>query len=169
MKNITFFLVGLALVIIGVSSYFYFHKTDTDHIEEIHFHAGFQVYIDDIKEDFSNFKYMKIQPCGDAHEESDQLEKAHLHDGVGDVVHAHREGGTWGDLFQNINYPISNDIIGYVNGQLSPQILTMPIVPNSSVVFFVGKNSDVEKKVEGRVTQDHIKQVEGKSENCGTK
>lgn len=169
MKKIKFFVVVLSVVIIAVASYFYFHPSETPHEEAVHFHAGFQVYIDDVKQDFSNFKYMNIRPCGDAHEENDQLEKAHLHDGVGDVVHAHRNGGTWGDLFANITYTMPNDVVGYVNGQLVPEILQMPIIANSSVVFFVGKNSDLDKKIAERVTQEHIQKIELKSEDCGKK
>ncbi len=167
--------IRVLLLFAFVGAGFFLYKNKISPVEEIHFHAGFQVYVNNQMLDFSDFKYMQIKPCGgDDHSEDEQIEKAHLHDGVGDVVHAHREGGTWRDLFTNIKYQIPNDkdpiagnIVGYVNGQLVPQIFSMPIIANSSAVFFIGQNTDLEQKVVTRVTQEHIKEVEKKSENCG--
>src|SRR5258708_3038706 len=74
----------------------------------IHFHAGSQVYINDKIQSFTGNQYMHEAPCvvnGKSVSESDpddQGEKAHLHDHIGDVVHVHRKGATWGDLFFNI-------------------------------------------------------------------
>ena len=161
------------IVIAGIALWFWKNGGFGYDRQPIHYHAGFQVYVNDQKQDFSDFKYMKVEPCGDDdHEitsESEQLEKAHLHDGVGDVVHIHRENSNWSDLFKNIGYSLDPNVVGYINGQLVPQVLTMPIIENSSAVFFVGENTDIPAKVAGRVTQDHIKEVEARSENCGKK
>ena len=52
--------------------------------EEVHYHAGFQVYKDDKLVDFSDFKYMHIEPCstGDHEEqptqEEEQIEEAQI-------------------------------------------------------------------------------------------
>src|ERR1700730_17097255 len=70
----------------------------------VHFHAGFQVYVDDKLQDFSDFKYMHEAPCTvngkplTNNHVDEQIEKAHLHDQIGDVVHVHRLGATWSDL-----------------------------------------------------------------------
>jgi len=159
------------LVIAGVALWFWNNDGFAYDKKPIHYHAGFQVYVDNQKQDFSDLKYMKVEPCGnDDHEvttESEQLEKAHLHDGNGDVVHIHREAVVWSDLFTNINYTLPTDVQGYINGQLVPQVLSMPIIENASAVFFVGENTDIPAKVAGRVTQERIKEVGDKSENCG--
>ncbi len=92
----------LSLVLLVAIANFYFQDAGIQH--ETHLHAGFQVYVDGVKQDFSDYQYMEIQPCGitdygEKTPEEQQLEKAHLHDGVGDVVHVHRAGATWGGPF----------------------------------------------------------------------
>lgn len=139
---------------------------------DIHYHAGFQLYKDDRRVDFSDFKYMKVEPCSlDEHDEmspeEEQLEKAHMHDGVGDVVHVHVEGSKWGDLFKNIGYEIG-EVEGYVNGEKVEDILNYPIQAYDSVVIFEGKNTDIEAIVENRVTKEHMVETESNSENCGS-
>ncbi|OGM22096.1 hypothetical protein A2961_04985 [Candidatus Woesebacteria bacterium RIFCSPLOWO2_01_FULL_39_21] len=141
--------------------------------EEVHYHAGFQVYKDDKLVDFSDFRYMHIEPCstGDHEEqptqEEEQIEKAHLHDYIGDVVHVHREGVVWRNLFTNINYEISVDIAGYINGEKVDDALNYPINSYDSVVFFEGENRDIDKKLQAAVTKDRIVEAESRSENCG--
>ena len=159
------------IVITGVALWFWKNDGFAYDKKPIHYHAGFQVYVDNQKQDFSDFKYMHVNPCGDDHRdevtsESEQLEKAHLHDGNGDVVHIHREAAIWNDLFQNINYTLPADVQGYINGQFVPQVLSMPIIENASAVFLVGENIDIPAKVALRVTQDRIKEVEAMSEKC---
>lgn len=162
---IVFVFVDVVIIATGL---WFWQSHKNDHAAEVHYHAGFQVYVDNVKQDFSDFKYMKIEPCGTDHSEGDeQLEKAHLHDNVGDVVHVHRDGAKWSDLFTNIGYALDQDVKGYLNGQLVPQALTMPIIGNGSMVFFVGENTDIPQKVAGRVSQDHIIEVEAMSEKCG--
>lgn len=163
---------GLGMVSIGVVVallFVVFSKKETPVLEEppVHFHAGFQVYVDDALQDFSDIKYMQIKPCGDAvHEANDQIEKAHLHGGVGDVVHVHREGALWKDLFVNLPYEMPASVVGYVNGQRVPEVLSMPILKNASVVFFVGENTDIQEKVAARVSSKRIEEVALQSETC---
>lgn len=143
--------------------------------EAIHYHAGFQVYVDNELQDFADLKYMKQDPCGDKHEvtdspEEEQLEKAHLHDLNGDVVHVHRESPTWGDLFINMEYEFPEEgSIAYVNGQrIEGDILNEVIETNDSVVIFVGTNDNIEEKLTSAVTLERIREVEALSEDCGT-
>ena len=142
--------------------------------QPIHIHAGFQVYKDGELQDFSDFKYMHEMPCtvngkeveGDKDE---QQEKAHLHDRTGDVVHVHRKGAIWNDLFKNIKYPIDeDDVTAYVDGKKEDSILDKEITPFESVVIFIGKNPEQEKQLKNAVTKERIKQIEDKSENCST-
>lgn len=142
--------------------------------EPIHIHAGFQVYKNDQLQDFSDFKYMHEMPCtidGKALEgapKDEQQEKAHLHDQTGDVVHVHRKGAKWGDLFTNIKYPIDPNAVVYSNGQKVEDFLEKDIIANESVVIFEGKHTKDKEYLENAVTKERIKEVENSSENCAS-
>jgi hypothetical protein len=145
---------------------------EKQHEEDIHLHAGFQVYKDNKLIDYSGFEFMKVEPCSlETHSEEldlehEQLEKAHLHDSVGDVVHVHREGAAWGDLFANIKVEVSAKEV-YLNGGLyEGDIMAYKIMPYDSVVIFDGENTDIENKLQNEVTKEHIIEVENTSENC---
>lgn len=132
----------------------------------VHIHAGFIVYADSLKEDFTQIKYMKLEKCGKEEDEDEQLEKAHLHDNVGDVVHVHRRGAKWGDLFKNIKYNFpEGELVGYINGKRINGILNYPIKAYDSSLFVVGKDNGVNKSEV--ITIERIKEVEGMVENCG--
>ena len=137
---------------------------------EVHHHAGFVVFKDSEKIDFSDMKYMLIEPCEEEEheegEENEQLEKAHLHDGIGYVVHVHRKKVIWRDLFTNINYNIPNDVVAYSNGQVQQNILDKPIKKHESVIFFVGKNENIDSKRKDTIPVEEIKRVEDKGESC---
>ncbi len=142
--------------------------------KETHMHAGFQVYVDDKLQDFSDIKYMSIKPCkDDDHQkktkEEIQDEKAHLHDEVGDVVHSHREGGTWGDLFKNIDFKIdsSKEVKGYIDGNEVTDIFRESIKPYQSVVILIGSHANPDSYLEKRVKKERIVETEKKSEDCG--
>ena len=139
----------------------------------IHYHAGFIVVKDDEVVDFTDVKYMHAKPCGDnAHEEKTaeekQIDKGHLHDYIGDVVHVHIDGARWKDLFINLKYPINYaETEAYINGEEVNDFEDRSIQPYESVVLFIGKN-DVKKHLTNAVKLEHIKQIEKKSDNCGT-
>lgn len=144
---------GVGLAVLAYAGFFA-RKTE----EHVHYHAGFIVYVDGIKQDYSDYKYMNFVPCS-AHDEKksakeEQIELAHLHDSGGDVVHVHRSGATWGDLFKNIAVDLPTNL---------PE-LNRPIDPDSSIVIMVGKPIDNPEKV----SIEHIKEVEAKSELCGS-
>lgn len=135
---------------------------------EVHYHAGFLVFVDGVKQDFSELKYMKIEPCGTEAKEDEQLEKAHLHDGVGDVVHVHRSGSKWNDLFKNIDFPIDSSKISeaYLNGNKIGNPLDLAIKPYDNLTLVFGAtDKDFSKEF---VTKEHIQEVEERSENCGS-
>lgn len=141
--------------------------------KEIHLHAGFLVYKDNTLRDFSAFEFQNFVPCSeDAHDETDdpaheQLEKAHLHDSVGDVVHVHRSNAVWGDLFKNINVSLDATATAYLNGEILEDFRNYPIKPYESIVIFEGNNDNIETKLKEAIGRDHIEKVELKSENCG--
>lgn len=141
----------------------------------VHFHAGFIVVKNNKQEDFTDSKYMSIKPCTlatndipeEETKESEQLEKAHLHDKVGDVVHVEHKGARWKDLFMNINYGLNfSEAEAYINGKKVTQFQDRLIGAYDSVVIFVGKNNDVNKSLSQAVSKKHIQEVESKSEDC---
>ncbi len=163
--------LAVILMILTAGLAWRYRQSSQDH--HVHIHAGFQVYVDGQKQDYSDFKYMHVRPCGgDDHANlsaaEEQQEKAHLHDSVGDVVHVHAAGATWGDLFQNlgVQFPDSSEVVGYTPERVD-SILTKNIVANESIVIVVGDQSTASAVLDQRVTLDHIKEVESMSENCG--
>lgn len=145
--------------------------------KNIHYHAGFQVYIDGELQDFSGNEYMHETPCTvdgkpvENNEHADeQLEKAHLHDHTGDVMHVHRERAVWGDLFANIkyNFPDGKEIRIFAHGKEIEDLNDYPIIPNDSVVILVGEHESPDEYLENSVTLERIKEVEKKSETCSS-
>ncbi len=162
-------IVSAALAFGGISAFKKYTQP-----EHVHFHAGFQVYIDEKLQDFSGAKYMKEDPCtidNNSHKVVDeQLEKAHLHDRVGNVVHMHRNNVFWSDFFTNIKYtfPPGKEISSFVNGDEVNEIINTKINPYDSVVIIVGESVDTNELLEKAVTRDQIIKEEKKSESCGS-
>ena len=146
--------------------------------EKAHFHAGIQVYVDGKLQDFSDEKYMNTTPCalkGESNEhespEEIQIEKAHLHDNIGNVAHAHLTGGKWKDLFQNMKYDIESKgvLTGYINGKPADNILDTKINPYDSVIILAGTvPNETEPLLKKAVSRDEIVKAEKMSENCGS-
>lgn len=145
--------------------------------KHMHYHAGFKVYADNKLQDFSKAQYMKENPCtvdgkptAQTSKEEEQLEKAHLHDRVGNVVHSHRDNVYWSDFFTNIKYTLPKDkpIKTFMNGKEIKEITKTKINPYDSVVILVGENTDYEELSKKAVTKDEILKAESKSESCGS-
>lgn len=139
----------------------------------VHYHAGFKVYLNGNLENFAQLKYMEDKPCTTGNTKSSpkdpQMEKAHLHDLAGDVVHVHAEGGTWADLFKNMKYSIPEGatVSGYLSGTKIENFLSHPIKSYESLIITVGDETTAD--LTHYVTVDRIKEVEQKSESCGAK
>jgi hypothetical protein len=168
-----YLLIIWALIIVialGVTGFFVAKKVFVP--KQIHIHAGFVVFEHNKKIDFSDFKYMSVKPCSLKEEEklTDeelQSEKGHLHDNVGDVVHVHRVGSRWRELFTNIKYPLDySKTTGYINGQEVPDWQDQKVEAYQSLVVFIGEND--KKHLKEAVKKSHIQLIEKKSENCGT-
>ena len=149
-------IIVAVIAIVGVKEY----KALTTP-QKTHYHAGFVVFNNNKKINFSSAKYMSLSPCTLHNNEDDtpatiQHDKAHLHDYVGDVVHIERTGAKWRDLFINIDYHMDySKVTAYINGTKVQDIQNQPIKPFDSVVFFIGKN-DVQKDLKQAVTKAHI-------------
>ncbi|KKR71767.1 MAG: hypothetical protein UU81_C0037G0002 [Microgenomates group bacterium GW2011_GWC1_41_8] len=163
---------GIAIGIIAALIVLFFYNAfqpKSENTEEVHYHAGFIVYNNNEKVDFSDLKFMHIEPCSEKeeeHEEDEQEEKAHLHDGIGNVVHVHRNNAYWRDLFTNIGYELEEPVTGYIDGALVENILDKKIQPYQSVVIFTGKNMNVEEKLNDSTTREQIETAEQKTESC---
>lgn len=139
--------------------------------ESVHFHAAFQVYVDGQQVDFSADRYMQVEPCGEEHQptpEEQQLEKAHLHDRVGDVVHVHQPGSTWADLFRNLGYGLAGPVSAYRGDQAVADILHQAILPDERVLIVQGPLEDRESKIAALPTVERLREVEQASETCGS-
>ena len=171
MKNkyfFIFFIVALLGMFGGVFLYRYFIQTKV-----IHFHASFQVYIDNTLQDYSNQKYMSLLPCGKAYTDPalEQSEKAHLHSQVGYIVHVHRIGATWGDLFGNMRVSLDKKkpMVTYVNGKQVKNIFSEPIHPYDRALILIGNHGSLSEYLKKQTTISRIMQIEkGTYEACGT-
>ncbi len=163
MKKILIPLSILLIAAIAVLAYWYFTP------KQVHYHAGFKVWVDGTQQDYSNPQYMSLIPCGAPHNPKlEQLEKAHLHDQVGDVVHIHRSNALWADLFKNIHISFGNKPIeAYVNGKKVDDLMSSKPQAYDSVIILVGKHGDAKKYLSQAVKKNHIMEVEKKSELCG--
>lgn len=169
MKKKILILIGIVILFTAsIGGYFGYKILTTP--KKVHYHAGFVVFQNDKKIDFSDFKYMRVKPCdevkGNDTDEDIQAEKAHLHDQVGDVVHVERDGGYWRDLFINIKYPIDySKAKAYVNGREVKNFQNTKITPYESLVILLGDNSSTHEK--DAVTEGYIRKKEKESVECG--
>lgn len=168
-RSLTISIGLIVLLFISTVLYKLFAKP-TVH-QTVHYHAGFIVYKDGERVDFSESKYMSVKPCEIVPDEPSpleiQMDKGHLHENVGDVVHVHTEGAKWGDLFANLKYPIDYSLVSaYINGDKVLDFENRPIVGFESAVIFIGNVN--ESLLSNAVATEHIRDVESNSELCGS-
>jgi hypothetical protein len=163
-------LVVVIIVAVSLGVWFAQSKPTLEKVEHPHVHAGFHLYRENELMDFSDLVYMHLESCRESEAEpvDEQVEKAHLHNGVGDVVHVHRQQVVWGDLFINLKQSIRTEHTGYVNGVLTEDILNYPINAYDSVVIIEGEAENLEEKLAGAVKRERILEVEAQVENCGS-
>lgn len=116
MKNIVsprIVLVGLAGVLIGAFTILGIRLATYAPPEKVHYHANFVVYINGVREEFKGPKYYEETAATECtiNKVETPLERAHLHDNVGDVVHVEDAATTWGNFFQNIGWGIDQTYI----------------------------------------------------------
>jgi hypothetical protein len=165
LKTVMFIGLFVALVTIVV---LYFATKKEVHT---HFHAGFIVYVNGQKQDYSDNQYMYLDVCSViAKQDNNDMQirdMVHLHDNVGDVAHIHEEGATWNMLFKNmdISFPPDIPIVGYRNGKKVANLLSLSIKPYDSVIFIVGSDKGIDTS--HYVPKQHIVDIEGKANMCG--
>lgn len=130
-----------------------------------HFHAGFQIYIDGKLQDYSASVHMAPEVCT-----LDEKDPVHLHNGVGDVVHLHRAGVTWKDLFTYLKLQLPENLPAeaYINGKVTSNLLSRQIKPNDSLILLIGNHQDVSVYLQQQVTLAHIQETTKAGESCGS-
>ena len=169
LKKIIYVIAIFIVILLGISGFIASKKFFVS--KKVHYHAGFVVFQNNKKLNFSDNKYMFIEPCtlnknNDDSASDTQIEKAHLHENVGDLVHIERTGAIWKDLFTNINYPIDySNATGYINGKKVADFQLQPIQPYASLVVFIGNNN--QQVLSQAVTKDYMIKMAKKSTTCG--
>lgn len=166
-KIIYYFVIPAAYLLIVISTFLVSKSLFLPF--KTHYHAGFVVFQDNKKLDFSDNKYMYIKPCLLNPNHNDeakniQLEKAHLHENVGDLVHVEASGAYWKDLFANIGFSVDGST-GYINGKRVANFQMQPIRPYESLVVLIDR--DDPEVLDQAVTKDYILKMEKKSTACG--
>ena len=166
-RSITGWLVGLIILVAGVAVGYVAGERlavwqtsgaeETSDTNEVHYHAGFAVFDGTQRVDFSAFRYMSPSPCEletsgnlrfpearaheDVSDESSHLDKVHLHNGNGQVVHVHTENITWRDFFKSLEYDTSSFDTAVSGGEQIPVeiLLDRTIRKHERVVFTTGK------------------------------
>lgn len=163
----------IAVVLFVTISYFVYPRIkEITTPKKVHYHAGFVVFQDNKKLDFSDFRYMYTKPCVLDKKQNDedidtQMEKAHLHDQVGDVVHIERSGAVWNDLFTNMKFAIDyNKVVGFINGKKTANFEFQAIRPDDTLAVFIGSN-DIAKDLQMVPAKDYIEKIAKKSTTCG--
>ena len=117
--------------------------------ETVHYHANFAVFINGRQEKFSGARYyeetdiMSAPTCSTG-TAGTPLERAHMHDGVYNVVHVEDHLVTWGNFFQNLGWGIGNNYLATTDSVL------MPDEANTLVFMLNGKRvEDVSNTVIG--------------------
>jgi hypothetical protein len=165
-------MIAVAGIVLILTAIVFSKSVKKEEPKEVHYHAGFVVFDNTQKVDFSDSKYMSVFPCEIEGEEKEksveeiQIEKAHLHDGVGDVVHVEAENSKWRDLFTNLDYEIDYaSVSAYLNGNPTQNFQDLPITAYDSLVLFTG---DVDQNLLPQaVSKDRIIEVEATSVECG--
>ena len=168
-KKLLIILILVLIVFFGVGTFTLSQRFFIP--QKTHYHAGFVVFQNNKKLEFSDMKYMSVEPCvlNNKHEDSAediQIEKAHLHDNVGDLVHVERTGPIWKDLFTNIHYSLNYaKTTGYINGKQVNNYQFQSIKPFDSLVVFIGKSD--QKLLAQAVTKGYMIKMAKKSTTCG--
>lgn len=106
-RYVAVLLIGFLLALILSTAIRFALIKDTS----VHYHANFSLYVNGKRDEFKSFAYYEEVAACDAHDATNPKVRAHLHDQNAELVHVHDGGVTWGQLFANLGYALSNDLV----------------------------------------------------------
>lgn len=147
------------------------HESEDGH--DTHLHAAFHLYENDKKVDFTDTKYMHVEPCtvgdeGADHSHDSLQDQIHLHDRNGEMIHIHHTDLTWGDFFESIDYEFDTQPTGYKKGEYIEDILEQEINNFDRVILFTGDLEATEEHHNALPTLEEIEIAAHSSEDCGS-
>ena len=102
--------LGVVMGVVGIGAARFVTLPELSDTEGPHYHANFAVFLNGERLDLSATHYMQdIAACKANPDLILAVERAHMHEGIHDVVHVHHEGATWGHFFQNIGFALGDD------------------------------------------------------------
>lgn len=107
------FLIAIgALIVFGGTAYGYaqWRNRTAENPDPTHTHADVAVWVLGQRLDFSDDRYMSgLSTDETTHDEDDERHDPylHLHDGIGHVIHRHKDGLTLGAFFASIGMPMT--------------------------------------------------------------
>lgn len=174
------FYAFILVFVLGVGAFAFLlndgNNTMAEELEDTHYHAGFQIYVNGELQDYSDDKYMHYSPCSiepeeDEHDEDDPKDRIHLHNNVGNVVHVHADDVTWKEIFESLEIDEYLELsqIHYSDGtDWSVEVLNSRPEPYESVIFTFGENDNKDLILDNSVDIQVIEDAEYDVENCGS-
>ena len=102
--------IGVVIGVVGIGAARFATLPELPDNEGPHYHANFAVFLNGERLDLSAMHYMQdVSACKANPGVILAVERAHMHEGIHDVVHVHHEGATWGHFFQNIGFALGDD------------------------------------------------------------
>ena len=98
------------------------YQINTSKEAEFHEHADFALFIEGEAFDFSDTRYMTMEPCMLTPQESVPIDEkpledsVHLHNNDGSVIHVHRPGITYSDFFESLGMRLEDDSLDDADG-----------------------------------------------------
>ncbi len=90
----------------------------TYHVDSIHYHANFAVYLNGTQEEFKGPQYYTEAEMCTLDTAIQPSQRAHMHDNINNVVHVEDHAVTWGHFFTNLGWTISSTFIATPDGTI---------------------------------------------------
>lgn len=124
MKRIAPILIAAIIIVIGVYAFTRPH-IPAKNPDPNHTHADFAVWVNNVRKDFTDAKYMSHVPTeGEVRDDEAMTESGsalrkylHLHDGNADVLHRHKPGLTVGEFFQTLGFLMTDTCMNMDDGK----------------------------------------------------
>jgi len=134
--------VAIGLLIFSVFRFVIYQSETT------HYHANFGIYADGepiVFDSFTDFEEVAACSIDDI---SVPEHASHMHDFVGDAVHVHEQGVTWGAFLQNIGISVSEE-------HLQVREVLYPVNDGKTIVFIL--DGEVVNNVSNKIISDESK------------